>query len=201
MRHAWRITSRLIALLNNPSVKNGNRQIIAIGGGLAMTTAGITLAYQNLKPKEGCSQYKEPNGPLKRLLSFRWLEEVHAEEQVSKTLEKPLPSNAYPLMGNSLHIPPAQWDYNWDKRNPESLVKPLKPKATEEEVEDYQNSIKEKTPTVQRTYILVRHGQYEMKDTDEERILTPLGREQANLTGERLASLWKHIEEKHNKGL
>jgi len=132
---------------------------------------------------------------------LRWLEEVHAEEQVSKTLEKPLPSNGYPLMGNSLQIAPAQWDYNWDKRNPESLIKPLKPKATEQEVEEYQNSIKEKTPTVQRTYILVRHGQYEMKDTDEERILTPLGREQANLTGERLASLWKHIEEKHNKGL
>ena len=28
-----------------------------------------------------------------------------------------------------------------------------------------------------------------MKDTDEERILTPLGREQADLTGRRLAAL------------
>ena len=36
---------------------------------------------------------------------------------------------------------------------------------------------------------MVRHGQYEMKDTDEERILTPLGREQADLTGRRLAAL------------
>lgn len=40
-----------------------------------------------------------------------------------------------------------------------------------------------------RTLILVRHGQYEMADNDKGRILTELGRKQAEKTGLRLATL------------
>ena len=40
-----------------------------------------------------------------------------------------------------------------------------------------------------RTIILVRHGQYETADDDKGRVLTPLGREQAECTGKRLAIL------------
>lgn len=47
---------------------------------------------------------------------------------------------------------------------------------------------KPKTSTASRYLILVRHGQYNMNNTttDEERYLTPLGREQASLVGKRL---------------
>lgn len=41
-----------------------------------------------------------------------------------------------------------------------------------------------------RNIYLVRHGQYEIEETEaHKRILTPLGREQAELTGERLKEL------------
>ena len=44
--------------------------------------------------------------------------------------------------------------------------------------------------TASRTLILIRHGQYELAGkTDEERILTKLGRSQADMTGARLAEL------------
>ena len=46
-------------------------------------------------------------------------------------------------------------------------------------------------PRKRRTHciLLVRHGQYESADTDEGRVLTPLGRQQASLTGQRLEAL------------
>lgn len=63
--------------------------------------------------------------------------------------------------------PVTKWDANWDQRH----YKETKPKAT-------------------RHLLLIRHGQYNLKGkTDEERFLTDLGREQAALTGRRLAEL------------
>jgi serine/threonine-protein phosphatase PGAM5 len=59
------------------------------------------------------------------------------------------------------------WDYNWDGRetNTGGMTKT-------------------------RHIILVRHGQYEMKfPNDKERVLTPLGRLQAEYTGRRLAAM------------
>jgi len=48
-----------------------------------------------------------------------------------------------------------------------------------------------------RHIILVRHGQYdETHKEDEKRILTPLGREQAELTGKRIAEIIKGFDEK-----
>lgn len=44
-------------------------------------------------------------------------------------------------------------------------------------------------PRKYRLLVLVRHGQYEYADTDEERVLTPLGRQQAEKTGARLRKL------------
>jgi hypothetical protein len=40
-----------------------------------------------------------------------------------------------------------------------------------------------------RTIVLIRHGQYVPKDSDEDRILTALGRQQAVETGKRLQTL------------
>jgi len=67
--------------------------------------------------------------------------------------------------------PVVQWDYNWDKRDFMTEDDSEKPKAT-------------------RHLILIRHGQYNLKGkTDPERYLSDLGREQAVLTGHRLAEL------------
>ena len=124
-------------------------------------------------------------------------EEIKAEER-SRT-EKAPHSHVSSLSKHGSHAQPAQWDHNWDKRDPQSLVKPLKPNNSEEELEAYQEKIQAATPTARRTYILVRHGQYEMKDNDEGRILTPLGREQANRSGQRLSALWEHLQ-RNNSG-
>ena len=71
----------------------------------------------------------------------------------------------------------SDWDYNWDKR--QHLV----------------SNDKEKKRIVHRVY-LIRHGQYVSGKEDKERILTPLGREQAQETGVRLARLLKEDNDK-----
>ncbi len=107
------------------------------------------------------------------------------------------------------------WDKNWDKyasrisrskfspnsvvklifrREPEALIKPLKDDATEDERRVRAADVEEKKPKAKRTLILVRHGQYNMStDKDSERYLTELGRQQADITGKRLADLIGNI--------
>ncbi|KAL8562585.1 hypothetical protein ACOMHN_045849 [Nucella lapillus] len=81
-----------------------------------------------------------------------------------------------------------KWDENWDKRDPKSLVKPSK--NTEEKKKEYEEEVKKHTPKANRHLILIRHGQYvDTATTDMERILTALGRQQAEVTGERLRAL------------
>jgi len=69
-----------------------------------------------------------------------------------------------------------KWDQNWDHREP---------------VADPNNNMENtKLPTASRHIILIRHGQYNLAGTtDDERYLTDLGRDQAILTGIRLAEL------------
>lgn len=70
-----------------------------------------------------------------------------------------------------------KWDHNWDHR---------------ETIQDENNNSEGKTklPTARRHIILIRHGQYNLEGkSDSERYLTELGREQARLTGLRLAEL------------
>ena len=71
-------------------------------------------------------------------------------------------------------VPYPGWDVDWDGRKPEPRVEgEPKPVAG---------------PS--RHLILIRHGQYdETYRDDAKRILTPLGREQAEATGKRLAEL------------
>ncbi|KAF4524269.1 hypothetical protein B566_EDAN012032 [Ephemera danica] len=91
----------------------------------------------------------------------------------------------------TLHVPPEQvhpkWDFNWDRRDPSSLLKPAK-KGTDE-LKPSEGLEKLKAKSV-RHIILIRHGQYNMSGkTDKERTLTELGKRQADLTGRRLAEL------------
>lgn len=79
--------------------------------------------------------------------------------------------------------PSVKWDSNWDRLDPKSLVKPEVLKANPDEI-----SIK--TPKTTRHLYLIRHGQYAVEEKDDKnRILSKLGREQANFTGLRLKDL------------
>ena len=209
MRTSLRKIVRLSSFVNSGCLTKIRGRALIIGGGIAMTAVGITVAYPTLALSNSFEEDSQRNTrdlhnsafltSLKKLISFIGLDELKAEEKSSRN-EKTHPSNVSPLMKTSFDIPAASWDHNWDKRAPDSLVKPLKSNASEEELETHQKKVQDATPTATRTYILVRHGQYEMKDTDEERILTPLGREQANSTGERLAILWNHAQRNNQQG-
>ncbi|XP_059091443.1 serine/threonine-protein phosphatase PGAM5, mitochondrial-like [Tigriopus californicus] len=90
-----------------------------------------------------------------------------------------------------------RWDYNWDKRSPDKLVKPLRKSQMQDEeaVAERKAKVKEATPKSVRRVILIRHGQYDLSGQDDgQHHLTPLGFEQADRTGRRLAELledWK----------
>lgn len=73
-------------------------------------------------------------------------------------------------------VPYPAWDHNWDGR----ATATADPKSAA------------RSPKVEKTrhILLIRHGQYEMGLSDDsQRVLTPLGRRQAELTGKRLAKL------------
>ncbi|KAE9551037.1 hypothetical protein FO519_005737 [Halicephalobus sp. NKZ332] len=78
------------------------------------------------------------------------------------------------------------WDYNWDQRDPFSLIDHSVYDKADEETR--KKMVEKVTPTATRHIILIRHGQYVMnKDDPTEKKLTLLGREQASLLGKRLA--------------
>ena len=53
-----------------------------------------------------------------------------------------------------------------------------------------EDAIRNANGSVRRHILLIRHGQYNLNGaTDKQRCLTPLGREQATLTGKRLKEL------------
>lgn len=84
-------------------------------------------------------------------------------------------------------LPNTKWDSNWDKRDPRTLIPPP---MTEEEEAQYNDKLRSSQPKATRHLILVRHGVYVHKDIpDKERILTGLGREQAEMTGQYLQNL------------
>uniref|UniRef100_A0A336MRQ6 Serine/threonine-protein phosphatase PGAM5, mitochondrial n=1 Tax=Culicoides sonorensis TaxID=179676 RepID=A0A336MRQ6_CULSO len=83
-----------------------------------------------------------------------------------------------------------KWDENWDHRDPKSLVKPLKADVDPESENSYNEKLQKLKPKAVRHIIMIRHGQYYLNGkTDAERVLTPMGKEQANFTGKRLNSL------------
>uniref|UniRef100_A0A8C7XFR1 Serine/threonine-protein phosphatase PGAM5, mitochondrial n=1 Tax=Oryzias sinensis TaxID=183150 RepID=A0A8C7XFR1_9TELE len=79
------------------------------------------------------------------------------------------------------------WDFNWDKRDPSVLSNGKRKESSTEDPSSEQDNSK---PKATRNILLIRHSQYNLSGTsDKERILTPLGREQAEFTGQRLAAL------------
>ncbi|TRY55631.1 hypothetical protein DNTS_008833 [Danionella cerebrum] len=67
------------------------------------------------------------------------------------------------------------WDYNWDKRDPSTMVNVRRKEISGEN--GSQNTENHK-PTATRHIFLIRHSQYNLKgEGDKERFLTPLGLE------------------------
>ncbi|KAL7839131.1 hypothetical protein SRHO_G00257890 [Serrasalmus rhombeus] len=95
---------------------------------------------------------------------------------------------AQPPAGLSGHSYGSAWDSNWDKRDPSFMLNSRKKEVGgEENSSETENNSK---PRATRHIFLIRHSQYNLNGNgDRERILTPLGREQAELVGQRLASL------------
>ncbi|XP_078027035.1 serine/threonine-protein phosphatase PGAM5, mitochondrial isoform X2 [Epinephelus lanceolatus] len=83
------------------------------------------------------------------------------------------------------------WDFNWDKRDPSALTNGKKKEKKEENAtEDPSSEQDNGKPKATRNILLIRHSQYNLSGiSDKERTLTPLGREQAEFTGKRLAEL------------
>ncbi|CAL8249399.1 unnamed protein product [Merluccius merluccius] len=97
---------------------------------------------------------------------------------------------AQPTWPSAAHTPlpsgPA-WDFNWDKRDPSAFSNG---KKKEKEKEKEELSSEQDKPKATRNILLIRHSQYNLSGNgDKEKVLTPLGREQAELTGQRLAAL------------
>ncbi|XP_005524415.1 serine/threonine-protein phosphatase PGAM5, mitochondrial isoform X2 [Parus major] len=81
------------------------------------------------------------------------------------------------------------WDSNWDRREPLALIN-LKKKNEETGEEELASRLDHCKAKATRHIFLIRHSQYNLDGrADKDRTLTPLGREQAELTGHRLASL------------
>uniref|UniRef100_A0A668AD91 Serine/threonine-protein phosphatase PGAM5, mitochondrial n=1 Tax=Myripristis murdjan TaxID=586833 RepID=A0A668AD91_9TELE len=73
------------------------------------------------------------------------------------------------------------------RRDPSTLTNGKKKESAAEDPSSEQDNGK---PKATRNILLIRHSQYNLSGNDDkERILTPLGREQAELTGQRLAAL------------
>lgn len=86
--------------------------------------------------------------------------------------------------------PSVEWDHNWDHRATTSLVKPLPEKPTPAQENSHNEKMEKNRSKATRHIILIRHGQYNLNGaTDKERILTELGRQQAKISGQRLAEL------------
>lgn len=105
-------------------------------------------------------------------------------------------SSQFTSFGNRIPLATGvKWDANWDKREPEFLVKPLKgkfgPQFPQPNSDAAYNERLEKAKAVAtRHLILIRHGQYNLQGKeDRERYLTDLGREQAKFAGLRLKEL------------
>ena len=62
------------------------------------------------------------------------------------------------------------------RRDPESLVKPIKGDPAEKETKDRGNKLEKQKSTATRHLLLIRHGQYNLEGKeDSDRYLTKLG--------------------------
>lgn len=83
--------------------------------------------------------------------------------------------------------PITPWDHNWDRRAPISHAA------------DSTDGEKPKKARASRHLLLIRHGQYDLSQKqDELRVLTELGHQQAVITGKRLQEIQTAMEKTFN---
>lgn len=71
------------------------------------------------------------------------------------------------------NLPKTSWDFDWDRRDPASLVPPSKSRIDNDEKSEKLS--KQVRPTATRHLLLIRHGQYNLGGaSDEEKTLTQL---------------------------
>jgi serine/threonine-protein phosphatase PGAM5 len=113
------------------------------------------------------------------------------KDSINRFIER---SSRKPSWENFDIRPQQKWNWDWDRRHYDDYGKVDDTSSAQNSAEP--NGSDSKTlstrtrPTATRHLILIRHGQYNLEGkTDEERILTTLGCDQAEATGERIASL------------
>ncbi|EED91375.1 hypothetical protein THAPSDRAFT_263036, partial [Thalassiosira pseudonana CCMP1335] len=89
------------------------------------------------------------------------------------------------------------WDSNWDGRQPPSIGgNATTTTTTHKQLTQAQRDRHIRKNGITKHIILIRHGQYdETNPEDHKRLLTPLGRHQAALTGQRLGALIRGVNE------
>jgi len=127
---------------------------------------------------------------------------LEADKAVPVTTSTPL-TGLVGVPASAVH----QWDANWDFRAPpnkgedakDAAVAPTPlaaadPLASATTVSAAGALDRSKKATATRHIVMVRHGQYQDKESDHaKRVLTDLGRRQLALTGDRLAKLFPEI--------
>ncbi|XP_061586352.1 serine/threonine-protein phosphatase PGAM5, mitochondrial isoform X2 [Cololabis saira] len=140
------------------------RVIFGLAGGSAALVLAATAAAESRRPPEPRSGWPVPAVPAVRAAKPAWT-----------------PASSTPAPTGH------DWDFNWDKRDPSVLTNGKKKESVSEDPSSEQDNSK---PKATRNILLIRHSQYNLSgNSDKERILTPLGREQAELTGNRLSAL------------
>eukprot|EP00124_Ichthyophonus_hoferi_P004864 Ihof_evm3s597 gene=Ihof_evmTU3s597 len=84
------------------------------------------------------------------------------------------------------------WDDNWDRRKVDSLSEGVNKKEVREGGEG------ERGKRVVRHLYLIRHGQYVNAKEDKDRVLSELGRIQADITGRRFANMAVNFHRLHH---
>jgi len=122
-------------------------------------------------------------------------DEPSSMKLISSKTRKVQSSSPYNFPQSQLYNPTRpypQWDAEWDVQNGLDHL-PIESSADAIANADALNAeakIEYEPTNTTRHIILIRHGQYdESSREDEKRILTPLGRTQARLTGERLSRM------------
>jgi Fructose-2,6-bisphosphatase len=99
-------------------------------------------------------------------------------------------------------VPYPQWDKDWDGKQPQPQPtqdgndkQDFNTQQQQQQQHQYNERFIRKHG-ITRHIILIRHGQYDERHPDDhKRVLTPLGRKQAELTGKRLAEMIQGINE------
>lgn len=143
---------------------------------LTFCDANVNVKQHDIHPKITDVNAHHVQGTQDRKQSTTHVPSVESEKK------EELYHDMFPL--RQLHKPKVEyplWDSDWDRRKPES---------TGDKKQDYERMKYIRKNGVTRHIILIRHGQYdETYKEDEKRLLTPLGRKQAELTGRRIAEM------------